>query len=102
MASGWRAAARMPPWACGTRAAGARGVALNASGGRVASGAPDGTLRPWEAVSGECLRVLTGHTGGVWGVALGADGQRVASGGLDGTVRVWDAASGECLRVLSG
>jgi WD40 repeat protein len=68
----------------------------------VASAALDGTVRLWDAASGACLQVLTGHTGEIRGVALSADGQRVASGGVDATVRVWDTTNGECLHVLTG
>ena len=68
----------------------------------MASGGLDGTVRLWDAASGACLHVLTGHTAAVLGVGLSADGGRVASGGADGTVRLWDAASGECLQSSPG
>ena len=77
-------------------------VALSADGGRVVSASEDGTVRVWDALSGECVRELRGHTRGVTSVALSADGGRVVSGSDDGTVRVWDALSGECVRELRG
>ena len=79
-----------------------RSVALSADGDRVVSGSDDGTVRVWEAASGECVRELRGHTGWVRSVALSADGGRVVSGSDDGTVRVWEAASGKCVRELRG
>ena len=51
----------------------------------------------WDAVSGECVLVLCGHTDGVWSVSFSGDGKRIVSGSLDRTVRVWDAVSGECV-----
>ncbi|MBP6748946.1 MAG: WD40 repeat domain-containing protein, partial [Xanthomonadaceae bacterium] len=77
-------------------------VALSADGGRVVSGSYDGTVRVWDALSGECVRELRGHTNWVLSVALSADGGRVVSGSDDGTVRVWDALSGECVCELRG
>jgi WD40 repeat protein len=75
-------------------------VALSADGGLVASGGWDGTVKLWEAETGQLLATLRGHTGGVWGVALSRDGQLVASGGDDGPIKLWEVASGACLRTL--
>jgi predicted NACHT family NTPase len=77
-------------------------VALSADGRRIVSGSYDKSVRVWDAHSGECLRVLTGHSSPVMSVALSADGRRIVSGSYDKSVRVWDAHSGECLRVLTG
>jgi WD40 repeat protein len=66
----------------------------------LASGGDDGTVRLWEAPSGQLLAILQGHNGAVWSVALAGDGQLLASGGVDGTVRLWEARSGAYLRML--
>ncbi len=71
-----------------------RSVALSADGGRVVSGGFDGTVRVWDAASGECVRELRGHTSFVLSIALSADGGRVVSGGFDGTVRCFSGAGG--------
>jgi len=73
----------------------------------LASGGLDGTLRLWDAASGEAGPVLRGHEGWVWSCAFapGVDAagrQWLASGGEDGTLRLWDAASGEAGPVLRG
>jgi WD40 repeat protein len=50
--------------------------------------------------TGECLRVLRGHTGGVWSIAISPDGQIWASGSGDRTVRLWNLQTGDCVQVL--
>ena len=62
----------------------------------------DGTVRIWDAATGESLQELKGHTGPVWSVAFSPDGRHLASGSGDHTVRVWDAATGALLRQLNG
>ena len=57
----------------------------------------------WDAETGERLRELTGHQGGVSvrGVQPGR-ATRSPPGSEDETVAVWDAESGQRLRELTG
>lgn len=64
------------------------------------SGWSDGTVRSWDASSGEIVRELQECEGNVYSFALSANGGHAVSYSGDGTVRVWDASSGESLRVL--
>ncbi|XP_031706717.1 F-box/WD repeat-containing protein 7-like isoform X1 [Anarrhichthys ocellatus] len=73
---------------------------LQFSGDLIVSGSDDNMLKVWSAVTGKCLRTLTGHTGGVWCSQM-ADAT-VISGSTDRTLRVWDAERGECVHTLYG
>ena len=77
---------------------GSRGVARRRA---QVSGSWDKTLRLWECATGDCKRVLRGHSAGVNAVAVLPDG-RAVSGGLDRTLRVWDTSAGVCERLLEG
>ena len=69
---------------------------------RLLTASDDKTAKVWSAVSGECLRTLSGHTFFVNSAVFSADGQQVLTASLDRTAKVWSAASGECLRTLRG
>uniref|UniRef100_A0A8D3B005 F-box/WD repeat-containing protein 7 n=1 Tax=Scophthalmus maximus TaxID=52904 RepID=A0A8D3B005_SCOMX len=73
---------------------------LQFSGDLIVSGSDDNTLKVWSAVTGKCLRTLTGHSGGVWCSQMAV--ATVISGSTDRTLRVWDAESGECVHTLYG
>jgi WD40 repeat protein len=77
-------------------------VAFSHDSTRLASASHDGTVRIWDASSGECLQTLEGHSGSVSSFAFSHDSTRLASASDDRTVRIWDASSGECLQTLEG
>ena len=90
-------------------------------GKHLVSAANDGTMRLWEANTGQEVRALKGHTkqvsahGGYYAnnssdrgwvlftidVAFSPDGKRLAAG-LSRTVHVWSADTGQEVRVLQG
>ena len=71
-------------------------------GQRLASAGHDGTVKVWDAATGQETLTLGGHTAPVNGVVFSPDGQRLASAGHDGTVKVWDAATGQETLTLGG
>jgi eukaryotic-like serine/threonine-protein kinase len=65
-------------------------LAFSPDGGWLAEANYDGSVKLWNAATGELGRSLP-HTGNVECVAFSPDGQRLASAGVDKTVRIWDA-----------
>jgi WD40 repeat protein/serine/threonine protein kinase len=78
--------------------AGVWGLAYSADGARLASASMDGTVKVWDATTGQVLHTLRGHNGEVMGVALSPDGKRLASVGFDQMMKVWDAITGQPLQ----
>ena len=77
-------------------------VAYAPDGATLATGGDDGTVRIWDARTGQQQHQLTGHTGPVYAVAYAPDGATLATGGDDGTVRIWDARTGQQQQQLTG
>src|SRR4051794_12508118 len=84
-------------------------VAFSADGKRLASASYNGTVKGWDATSGQETLTLKGHPGYVSSMAFSADGKRLALAGGDpfardkpGEVKVWDAISGQTTLTLKG
>jgi hypothetical protein len=61
----------------------------------------DNTLRLWNLISGDEVRVFRGHVNTVTAAAFSQDERYVMSGSADGTIRVWDKSTGREERALA-
>jgi WD40 repeat protein/serine/threonine protein kinase len=69
---------------------------------RLASCGDDGTVRLWDAATGQEILTFKGHEGRVDAVAWTRDGNKLASASYDNTVKLWDLGTGQQTRTLSG
>ena len=67
---------------------------------RIISASDDHSIHVYSPTTGQQLRSLEGHEGGVW--ALAATKNTLVSGSTDRTVRVWNLSNGRCTHVFGG
>lgn len=70
------------------------------SHGRIISASDDNSIHVYSPTTGQLVRLLEGHQGGVW--ALAATKDTLVSGSTDRTVRIWDLNTGRCTHVFGG
>ncbi|EJD02172.1 WD40 repeat-like protein [Fomitiporia mediterranea MF3/22] len=70
------------------------------SHGRIISASDDNSIHVYSPTTGQLIRSLEGHQGGVW--ALAATKDTLVSGSTDRTVRIWDLKTGNCTHVFGG
>ena len=59
------------------------------------------SIRIWEVHSGDCKKILNGHTGPVYSIAK-LSNKLALSCSQDTTIKLWNADSGECWRTFVG
>ncbi|NET35645.1 MAG: AAA family ATPase [Cyanothece sp. SIO1E1] len=68
----------------------------------LASGCLDGVIRLWNLQTGQVLRTLREHRGGIFSVAFHGNGQILASGSEDRTIKLWDLQTAQTIKTLRG
>ena len=63
------------------------------------SGSNDYTVRIWNADSGECLKILEGHTSKIRSVSISSNSKKIVSAGEEGTI-IWDLETGALLSTI--
>ena len=64
------------------------------------TGSWDGTVKIWNADTGQCVNTLRGHTRGVRCIQF--DSVKLITGSMDNTLKIWSWRTGECIRRLTG
>jgi hypothetical protein len=77
-------------------------LALNSSGGLLASGSEDSIIRLYDLTSRTDGKVLVGHTDSIRCVNFSADGSRLVSASADNLIKVWDVVLGTEVSTLTG
>jgi transcription initiation factor TFIID subunit 5 len=67
-----------------------------------ASDQADKSVRMWSFVTGECVRVFSGHTEFISALECSPDGKTLASADAGGSVILWDLAKGEQIKRCRG
>ncbi|KAG6906522.1 hypothetical protein DXG01_013455, partial [Tephrocybe rancida] len=70
-------------------------IGFSPDGKLVVSGSNDESVHIWDALTGDFVKELKGHTDSVLSVAFSPDGKQVVSGSHDKSVCIWDALSGD-------
>ena len=76
------------------------GLAYSPDGGRVVAAIVTETPIVWDALTGEKIFTLEGHTDTARALAWSDDGATIAGTSDDGTLILWDAETGEVLHTL--
>jgi len=66
----------------------------------LASGGSDQTIKVWDAITGECVQTLSGHSKWIHTIAFHPDGLHLASGSEDEMIKIWDLHRWECVQTL--
>ncbi len=76
-------------------------AAFSADSNIIAAGDYDGTIRLWDATTGQTIKTFKAHTDTVVDVVFSPDGKTLATAGRDDTMRWWDIHTAENIKTFS-
>jgi WD40 repeat protein len=76
-------------------------VKFSPDGRAVLSGGADGTIRFWDAVSGQLLRTIQAHESCTNDLSFSPDGRFLVSASCDDTLKLWDTSTWNQMATLS-
>ena len=76
-------------------------AAYSPDGNRIAAGGYDGTIRLWDATTGQTIKTFKAHTDIVHDVVFSPDGKTLTTASRDDTMRWWDIHTGENIKTFS-
>ncbi|MAG94664.1 MAG: hypothetical protein CMJ48_13095, partial [Planctomycetaceae bacterium] len=71
-----------------------RSADMSRDGRILVAGGHNGTMTVWNVESGDVIRELRDHKGGVYAVALSDDAKQLVAATTSGSVKLWDLATG--------
>ncbi|GHJ86093.1 hypothetical protein NliqN6_2495 [Naganishia liquefaciens] len=66
----------------------------------IATGSRDKTIRLWDGLTGQCVKILTGHDNWIRALAFHPNGKYLLSASDDKTIRVWDLSLGKLWKTI--
>ncbi|KAI9024458.1 quinon protein alcohol dehydrogenase-like superfamily, partial [Phycomyces nitens] len=73
---------------------------LAIQGDTIISASNDSTITITDIRTGECIKSLVGHQGGIWSMKVFDN--TLITGSTDRTVRIWDIQAGVCTHIFTG
>lgn len=81
---------------------GVRDAVFSPSAINILTAQSDHTIKMWSCKTGDCLKILKGHTNLVATVRFFHNGREAVSGGDDRSIRIWDLNTGKNTMILKG
>ncbi|KAJ9107474.1 hypothetical protein QFC21_000927 [Naganishia friedmannii] len=66
----------------------------------IATGARDKTIRIWDGLTGQCIKILVGHDNWIRALTFHPNGKYLLSASDDKTIRVWDLSLGKLHKTI--
>lgn len=75
-------------------------LAWHPQGDLIAAPTDGNGIAVYDSLTGECIRILLGHTDAVLSAAFSPDGKTLATGSCDFTIKLWSIGTATCVKTL--